>query len=105
GDAPPHVDVADEMKESPKEKSEERDPDDSASQHPKMDAWAERLFSQGNQDILNEDAAPGVQMGGIAAKNSHEQNGAKNALNSRRQEIGQGDRGLHFFPKLLIGNL
>ncbi len=65
----------------------------------------ERTPPQREHDVLDEEAAPGMKMTGIAAKNSQQQHGAECTAQPRREEMRDGDGDFHLFLGLAIGNV
>ena len=62
------------------------------SEDPEVLLRREGLLPEGHDDVLDEDAAPGVEIGLVAADRGGEHDRGEGAHEPDRQELGQGDR-------------
>ncbi len=93
------------MEESAKHEGEDRDAQNGPAQDPEMKRGAKGPAPQRNEDVLDENAAPGMKMRGVAAEDAHEQDDAERALDAHGEQVGERDRGGHLLASLRIGDL
>ena len=69
-----------------------------------MPPWGQGRLPQRHHDILDEDAAPGMQIGAVAGHHGEEHDRGETALDPRRQDMAERHRHQHLRADLRLGN-
>ncbi len=65
----------------------------------------DRLFPERQNDVLDKEASPRMQVSRVAAKNSQKQDGTQCSPEAGGQQIGHGNGNLQLLLKLGVRNL
>lgn len=70
-------------------------PGDRPAERPDLFMGSERLFPEGNHEVLDQDGAPAVHVGGIRADHQEDHHGAEDAGDADREDVAESHGNAH----------